>query len=690
MKSSKILLILASAALLASCGGGSTSSAAGTSSAGTSSAATTSEASKPADTSAQPPVASSEPEPEPSSEPAYSSAEAKVGKEVLLKSVQKSLSNDAIAINGTALANGRGHSVVGGSYDGSKETYYEGDIVLTAAYNLDAAVSGLKAKNPSDLKVALGLNGAHNLEVTMDGAPEPLLANTMELDEGAYFVDKVGYFNFSETFAALMAETTGYPYGAGKVHTPVAEIPESVFPLLNDEVIGQAVQGFEQILAYGDMLFPGHINYAVAGNKWKVELALDADSILNLVKTLAGDEAAAMYSKMIGLLDIDECALSINFTEDGLEALHLGIDADLDATYGEIYPTGMEIPAEIKNKEFMMDVFLSIDFEFSFGGKVTLPSDLDTYEEAVYSNPHGGQSQTPYREYMSAEQVLEFTSQFEDPEFTSLTVIDSATGSVNLTAKVGDRNWDGFMNDPTIHLSRESLDALMNAGVKYEFWIEKGDLYERLYQETDSAFVQYTSVFTYDTGFRYCTTCELYAESLATGEAQSQFVYVSWGFDGAEETSEVEPVDTSLAVNTLTLDDLKKLAASVEDPGYDKLDLFRPGEESLEHYMEVDADSPMWAYVQDFKFHLSLQNIEAMEAQLGTSDLLTAEFAMVEGAIVGTFTFEGYDSNGGFEGTSVIAYDPSTLYTLFEATQYDYKDDAYDYVDVMYMEWSFR
>lgn len=136
---------------------------------------------------------------------------------------------------------------------------------------------------------------------------------------------------------------------------------------------------------------------------------------------------------------------------------------------------------------------------------------------------------------------------------------------------------------------------------------------------------------------------------------------------------------------------MKEIAASVKDPGYDKLDLFRVGEEGLEHFMEVDADSSMWSYVQNFQFHLSLQNIEEMEAQFGSSDLLTADFAVTEDMIIGTFTFEGYDSGkGGFEGKCVIAYDLSNLYTLYEATQYDYEDDANDYTDVMQMQWSFR
>ncbi|MBQ7250772.1 MAG: hypothetical protein IJS37_05450 [Bacilli bacterium] len=729
MKSSKILLILASAALLASCGGGSTSSAAGTSSAGTSSAATTSEASKPADTSnpadtsrpadtsAQPPVVSSEPEPEPSSEPEpepssepiYSSADAKVGKEVLLKSVQKSLSNDAIAINGNAVANGRGHSIVGGSYDGSKETYYEGDILLTAAYNLDAAVSGLQAKNPNDLKIALELNGAHDLQVTMDGASEPLVANTMELDEGAYFVNKVGYFNFSETFATLMAQSTGYPYGAGKVHTPAAEIPDSVFPLLNDEVIGQAVQGFEQILAYGDMLFPGRINYAVAGSEWKVELALDADSILNLVKTLAGDEVGAMYSKMIGLLDIEECALSIDFNDSCLEALHLGINASLDATYGEMNPTGEEPPAEIKDKEFVADVLLQFGFEFSYGEEVALPSDLDTYEEAVYSNPHGGHSD---RKYMEADDVLEFIEGYGyNPNYTSVTAINGETGSSDYSV-IGDEKWDSYMASPSLTLNDASISALKESGIKYQFWLEGERLVEQVSFDSPAGGmtvnVNATVYFGSENGFRYASYCETHLVA-STGQEATQFTTFEWGYDEPVASTVQEPVRTEsepepepsseseieqsqvvIEATDITLDELKEIAASVEDPGYDKLDLFRVGEEGLEHFMEVDADSSIWSYVQNFQFHLSLQNIKEMEAQLGSSGLLTADFAVADDMIIGTFTFEGSDSKGGFEGKSVITYDLSTLYTLYEATQYDYEDDTNDYVDVVKMEWSFR
>ena len=481
MKSSKILLLLTSMALLASCGG--TSSSASTSQGTSEPAKSTIDSSVETTSVDSTPTATSEPEPEKtseisseeSSEESFVPVDPTTGKNKLSAAFKQSIDNDAIALDAILSANGQFDGTVGGG--NQSNTVNTGHIDLNGGYMLSAAVSGLKATDPNDVKGAARLVGSHELNVTDTNGLN--YQSKLETDSAAYLKNNRVYFNFDEPFADFMAETTGYPYGAGKIYFDFF-LGEGL-PLLTDSFILQALESFDQVIATGERFFPSSITYSQTSENFKAELKLDHNAVIYALDLL-GDNIP-YWVKMASKVDFKSCDLTILTNAEGIENIILNIDASLHTTYGELMPEEGAIPPGWENEPLDADLSAFIGFAFTYGEDFEFPADLDTYEEGQTSNQHP-------RDFLSIDQVADIIRQIDDPEYTALEVykIDSSGKSAQHTASHhstdGD-SWQRLLDDPTFHLSQETLQVVKDADPSTinEFYFEGDCLYYHLFFE---------------------------------------------------------------------------------------------------------------------------------------------------------------------------------------------------------------
>ena len=570
----------------------------------------------------------------------YGSVDPDVAKAALARGLAVSLSQDKIAVGMNVYAKGAFQGPVGVSSNGygnhvTETTVWTADGSLEGKYAASVAVQGLRGSKTAGLKGAAYLGGSHDLKVEIDGMEGGNIYDRRSVSNEAYFANNVAYLNIDESTAFVLNYLWGVPLGAGKTSIDVGEGGEGVMPLISNDFIETATSGLLQGLAYGEQLFPS-LSYYKNSEGYLVKLPVNYETVSAVLNVAFGSsEVGQVYANLASKGDFGNSYISLLYNEKAVTGANINLDLYASGLISELYGdiAEAELPPEVAGCNMLLDFEVSLGIKFEYGRTITLPDDLGTYQP--YS-PVTSQSsmETPLpSEGMSYEEFMGIIDNFSDPEYTSARIIDNEGKDSGLVT-VYDSAWSEFeryhMTDEFYRgWARQTWDNLNvhfvdSDLIVIEFWYE-GTLEEEIY------------ISAYD-GYRYPCQYTLPIEGVT--------YYFQWGYaDPSLASSNPEVIDDSEPDEYTVFDWVRELISETEDYGYTALTI---------HVLDNDRTVKLsylddaWAVVVEgnFRYHLSLENIDNLEELYNAGELEEVSFAMEDGKLVAHYVAPCYDSDG--------------------------------------------